>query len=87
MDIEFDPAKAAANLKKHGVSFAEAATCLLDPMALVREDGDAAEEQRFVLLGMSASLRLLVIVYALRGESIRIISARKPTRKEEKSYA
>jgi uncharacterized DUF497 family protein len=41
MDIEFDPVKAASNLKKHGIRFEEAATCLLDPMALVQEDGDA----------------------------------------------
>jgi uncharacterized DUF497 family protein len=87
MDIEFDPAKAAVNMKKHGVSFQEAATCLLDPIALVREDEDAVSEQRFVLLGMSANVRLLVVVYVLSAESVRIISARKPTRKEETSYA
>ena len=87
MRITFDPDKASANVKKHGVSFEEAATCLLDPLACVQEDGDAKDEQRFVLLGMSAEARLLVVVYALRGEDIRLISARKPTRKEEKSYA
>jgi uncharacterized DUF497 family protein len=87
MEIEFDPDKAAHNLKKHGVRFEEAASCLFDPLARVREDPDAEDEQRFVLLGMSGAGRLLVVVYALRGENIRLISARKPTKREEKSYA
>jgi uncharacterized DUF497 family protein len=87
MEIEFDPAKAARNLKKHGVRFEEAASCLLDPLARVREDPDSEDEQRFVLLGMSGAGRLLVVVYALRGENIRLISARKPTKREEKSHA
>jgi len=87
MEIEFDPAKERLNQKKHGVGFDEAATCLLDPMALVREDGDAEGEQRFVLLGMSNAVRLLVVVYTLRGETVRLISARKPTKREEQSYA
>jgi uncharacterized DUF497 family protein len=87
MEIEFDPAKAIRNLKKHGVHFEEAASCLLDPLARVREAPDPEDEQRFVLLGMSGAGRLLVVVYALRGENIRLISARKPTKREEKSYA
>jgi uncharacterized DUF497 family protein len=87
MEIEFDPAKERQNRKKHGVGFAEAASCLLDPQARVREDRDAQGEQRFVLLGMSHAGRLLVVVYTLRGETIRVISARKPTKKEERSYA
>jgi uncharacterized DUF497 family protein len=87
MEIDFDPAKASANFRKHGVSFDEAATCLLDPLARVREDGDAIGEQRFVLLGMSCEVRLLVVAYTLRGEVIRLISARKATRNEEKDYA
>lgn len=53
MDIEYDPRKAESNLKKHGVSFGEAATALLDPMALMREDDDAQGEARYVLVGMS----------------------------------
>jgi uncharacterized DUF497 family protein len=87
MEIEFDPAKARMNQQKHGVSFQEAATCLLDPMARVREDEDAEDEQRFVLLGMSRACRLLVVIYTLRGASIRLISARKPTKREERDYA
>jgi uncharacterized DUF497 family protein len=87
MRIVFDPDKAVRNLKKHGIRFEEASSCLLDPQARVREDPDAEGEQRFVLLGMSETGRLLVVVYTLRGEDIRLISARKPTKREEKSYA
>lgn len=88
MEIEWDQAKAAANLKKHGVSFQEAATALLDPMALAREDDPTASEQRWILLGMSDRPRLLTVVYTLRGrDRIRLISARKATRKEAEAYA
>ncbi|MDO4706394.1 MAG: BrnT family toxin [Comamonadaceae bacterium] len=87
MDYTFDPDKAAVNLRKHGVDFDEAAICLLDDMALVREDRDAIGEQRNVLLGMSAWGSLLVVVYTMRGDVPRIISARKPTAKERKQYA
>jgi len=59
MDIEWDSKKAASNLQKHGVSFEEAATSLLDPMAKAQEDPDAEGEPRWVLLGMSAQQRLL----------------------------
>jgi len=87
MDIEFDPVKAQSNFKKHGISFEEAVSCLLDPMALAHEDDSIEGEQRWVLLGMSHAARLLTVVYAIRGERIRLISARKATRKETKSYA
>lgn len=88
MKIDFDPKKAASNLKKHGVSFDEAASCLLDPHGLVRDDPDARGEVRLVLLGMSHAGRLLVVCYTLRDEEvIRLISARRATKKEEKSYA
>ncbi len=88
MKIEFDPKKAASNLKKHGVSFEEAASCLLDPLALVRNDPDAANELRLILLGMSHAGRLLTVCYTLRDdEIIRLISARKATKKEVSSYA
>lgn len=86
MKIEFDSHKAALNLKKHDVSFTEAASCLLDAMALVREDKDVEGENRWVLLGMSDQARLLLVVYTVRGESIGIISARKPTMKEVSYY-
>ena len=88
MRVEFDPKKAASNLKKHDVSFDEAASCLLDPLARVRNDPDATNELRLILLGMSQAGRLLTVCYTLRGdEVIRLISARKSTTKEVKSYA
>lgn len=88
MRIEFDQKKAASNLKKHGVSFEEAASCLLDPLARVRSDPDAVDESRWILLGLSHAGRLLAVCYTLRGdEVIRLISARKATRKEVTSYA
>ena len=88
MDIEWDAGKAAANLDKHGVRFDEAATSLLDPMALAQEDENSEGESRWVLIGMSANARLLTVVYTLRDENrIRLISARKATRKEASIYA
>jgi uncharacterized DUF497 family protein len=88
MEIEWDADKAASNLRKHGVSFEEAATALLDPMALAQEDSSAEGESRWVLLGMSAQPRLLTVVYTLRGQDrIRLISARRATRKEAGQYA
>ena len=88
MQVEFDPHKASTNLKKHGVSLAEAAGSLLDPFALVREDEDAEGEVRFVLVGMSRENRLLTVCYTLREEeTIRLISARQATRREERQYA
>jgi uncharacterized DUF497 family protein len=88
MDIELDADKAVANFKKHGVRFEEAATSLLDPKALAQEDADSEGEARWVLVGMSASTRLLTVVYTLRDENrIRLISARKATRKEIANYA
>ncbi|MCP4701285.1 MAG: BrnT family toxin, partial [Gammaproteobacteria bacterium] len=78
MKMEFDPAKSKSNQVKHGVSFDEAATALLDPMALVKEDPDSENERRWVLVGMSAQARLLTVVCTLRQEDrIRLISARK----------
>jgi uncharacterized DUF497 family protein len=87
MKIEFDSRKAASNLKKHGVTFDEAATCLLDPQALAHEDSDAEGESRWVLLGMSHQARLLVVVYTARSESIRLTSVRRPTVKAVNCYA
>lgn len=88
MEIEWDAGKAAANEEKHGVRFEEAATSLLDPMALAQEDESSEGEARWVLIGMSANARLLTVVYTLRDENrIRLISARKATRKEATCYA
>jgi uncharacterized protein len=88
MDIEWDAGKAFENFKKHGVRFEEAATSLLDPMALAQEDATTSGEAHWVLVGMSADTRLLTVVYTLRDETrIRLISARKATRKEADNYA
>ena len=87
MDVEFDTEKADSNLKKHGVSFEEAMTVLLDPMALCIEDRVAENESRWVLIGLSQVARMVTVVYTLRDERIRIISARKSTRREIKDYA
>ena len=76
MKIEFDPDKAAANPLNHeGVTFDEAQAVLLDPYALTRENGDADNEHRFITLGMGAKGRILIVVWTLREESVRLISA------------
>ncbi|NKC15482.1 MAG: BrnT family toxin [Gammaproteobacteria bacterium] len=88
MAVEYDPHKAAANAIKHGVTFEEATSALLDPMALVKEDVFAESESRWILLGMSAAGRLLVVVYTIRGdETVHIISARQASRNESAAYA
>jgi hypothetical protein len=87
MNIEYDEQKAFKNLKKHGVSFQEAEEALYDPFALVMDDEEAIDEERYFLLGKSKKERILMVVYALRYEdSIRIISARKATGKEKADY-
>ena len=88
MEIEYDPQKAKSNLIKHGVTFEEATTALYDPVALVQEDIDSINENRWVLTGLSNKANILTVVYTLRGEeTIRLISPRKATRKEVKYYA
>ena len=86
MDIEFDPAKARANLRKHRVSFADAEQALRDPQAVTIEDPDAEGEQRFVTLGADTLGRVLIVVYTLRGDRVRLISARKASKGELKDY-
>jgi uncharacterized protein len=86
MRFRYDPAKAASNLKKHGVSFSDAEGVLEDPLAVTVEDPDAEGEQRFVAVGLGSAGELLVIVYAGRGDEYRLISARLATRKERKHY-
>jgi len=87
--FEWDPQKAAANARRHGVSFEEAVTAFADEGALLLDDPEHSEtEERFVLLGLSAVLRLLVVVHCYRAteETVRIISARKATRSEAAQY-
>ena len=86
MDFQFDPAKAAGNLRKHGVSFADAEAVFMDPLALHRIDPDAEGEERFVAIGAGSAGHLLVVVYTLRGEAIRLISARRANPVEIRAY-
>jgi uncharacterized DUF497 family protein len=83
---EWDPAKAASNLKKHKVDFADAALALEDPNALTVTDPDASGEERFVCLAADPEGRLLVTVYAHRANKVRIISSRKASRSERRRY-
>lgn len=85
-EIEFDPAKAEANLRKHRVSFTDAQQVLLDPRAVTVEDPDAEGEQRFLTLGMDSLGRLLVVVHTPRGRHTRLISARKASHGETEQY-
>lgn len=89
MDFEWDPAKAASNRRKHGVSFEEAAEAFDDPHAIEEYDFEhsTATEDRYRLLGVSGKGRLLIVAYTRRGAAIRIISARKATRAEADDYA
>ena len=87
MEIEFDPHKARANPINHeGVTFEEARPVLLDPYALTREDTDANAEQRFVSLGMGGKGRILVAVWTVRDDRIRIISAWKANQPQRRCY-
>ncbi len=83
-DFEWDEAKARPNLTKHGVSFEEAASVFLDIDYLLVPD--RTHPDRFVALGYSTLARLLVVVHGERGERIRIISARRATRRERRGY-
>jgi uncharacterized protein len=87
--FEWDERKATANATKHGVSFAEARTVFFDERARLIDDPDHSEdEERFILLGLSSSLRMLLVCHCYRsaGNVIRIISARKATTGESKAY-
>ncbi|MFT3821764.1 MAG: BrnT family toxin [Rubrivivax sp.] len=87
--FEWDPRKAAANLRKHKVSFEDAQSVFSDERALLLDDPDHSEdEERFILLGLSSSLRLLVVAHCYRASRnvIRIISARKADADEQRQY-
>ena len=86
--FEWDVNKAAKNLDKHRVDFAEAATVFDDPVFItVVDDEHSADEERYITLGLSAQGQLLVVAHTDRASRIRIISARRATRKEELFYA
>ena len=87
--FEWDPRKDQSNRKKHGISFAEAQTVFLDERALLIDDPEHSDdEDRFVLMGLSLSLRVLVVCHCYRkgGDVIRLISARKADRSERVVY-
>lgn len=87
MEFEWDPPKAQANLRKHAVTFDEAATVFLDELAISGNDPDhSVGESRYITFGMSRLGRLLTVSHTFRSEKFRIISARRATRAERKIY-
>jgi uncharacterized DUF497 family protein len=86
VQFEWDGAKAATNLRKHRVSFHEAATVLQDPLSTTFPDPAIEGEQRFVTIGVSAMGKLLVVAHTERGDTVRLISARRATRRERSFY-
>ena len=87
MEIQYDPAKARTNARKHQVSFEESATSFIDDRALSKEDSSAIDENRWALIGMSNKARVLTVVYTHRQGILRIISARKASKREIEDYA
>ena len=86
MNVVWDPVKAKTNFRKHRIRFSDAEFVLFDPMTLEIEEQFVNGEQRFVSVGSDAIGRILVVVYAYRSDSIRMISARKATSRERKAY-
>lgn len=87
MDLEWNARKADANFRKHGVTFQEASTIFGDPFSVTSEDPDhSLDESRFLAFGASAIGRFLVVSYSLRGDTIRLISARLMTSRERSKY-
>ena len=88
MKFQWDPAKAASNIRKHGISFDEAVTVFKDPLALIFDDEEhSADEHREIIIGMSTLRRMLLVCFVERNEdTVRIISARPATRIEIKDY-
>lgn len=89
LTFEWDPTKALSNVKKHGITFEEAKTVFDDDFARLLHDPDhSEEEERFILLGMSYTLKILTVVHCYRDQdgTIRIISARESTKNEARQY-
>ena len=89
ISFEWDENKNQTNIRKHGISFEEAATVFLDDNAILFDDPEhSSEEERFLLLGISGSANVCIVCHCVRqrGSIIRIISARKATKKEEQRY-
>jgi uncharacterized DUF497 family protein len=85
VEVEWDARKAALNLRRHGIDFADAATVLYDELAVTVADEEKHEE-RFVTIGMDALGRLLVVVFTWRGDWVRLISAHRATPRERRQY-
>lgn len=86
-EFEWDSAKAALNLEKHGVGFPEAASVFFDPLSIAIDDPNHSfEENRSIIVGHSILQRILVVVHTDRGDKIRIISARLATPAEKRNY-
>jgi uncharacterized protein len=86
VSYEWDRDKAEANLRKHGVDFADAALALEDDHAITVPDEASTSEERFITLGMDPLGRVLVVVYTWRANTVRVISARQATRREARQY-
>ncbi len=87
LDFEWDPEKAQKNIQKHEVSFDEASSVFNDPMFItVLDDEHSSDEERYITIGLSNKSRLLLVAHTERENRIRIISARKATKHEEKFY-
>ncbi len=87
LHFEWDVNKATANIAKHGVSFEEAATVFRDAIAAIFDDENHSDEElREIIIGHSDSNRLLLVCFTERDDAIRIISARKATRRERRDY-
>lgn len=87
MEFDWDPAKARANDRKHGITFNEAATVFADPLSITITDPDhSLDEQRFIIVGTSEQGNVLVVAHATDRDHIRLVSARKLTRAERRAY-
>ncbi len=87
LQFEWDEKKASANIRKHGISFEEASTAFADDLSITIDDPlHSKDENRLILIGKSKQFKTLVVVHVERKENIRIISARKATKKEQKFY-
>ena len=87
LEFVWNGTKAAANARKHGVAFDEAATVFADPLSMTIADrAHSIDESRLVTIGASSSGRMLVVVHVDLGDELRIVSARKATAREKRSY-
>jgi uncharacterized DUF497 family protein len=84
--IVWDPEKLKANVEKHGVRFRDAVPVLEDPSAITITDYESGPEERFIMLGLDAFARVLVVIYAWSGSDIRLISARLANPRERQEY-